>query len=71
MKIPPLYIALDAIGCVLAGVGMAEYFAQVNVVPASLQFENFDIAMIVVGVILVIPMLMFIVTSSVKPPKEL
>ncbi len=71
MKIPPLYIALDGIGCILAGVGMAEHFAGTNLIPKSIQFENYGIAMIVVGAILTIPMIFHILTTGRKPPKEI
>ena len=71
MKIPPLFIALDAIGCVLAGIGLAEIFVDSNLVPESMRFENYEIAMIVVGVILVIPMLYSIVANAGNPPGEM
>jgi hypothetical protein len=60
-RIPAGLIVLDAIGTVLVGLGLAERFAQINLVPASLQFENFDILMIGCGALFMIPMLFHVI----------
>lgn len=64
MKFPPLLIALDILGTLLIGFGLAERFAGLNLIPSNLRFPNADIAMIVVGVALMLPMLKFFIQHA-------
>lgn len=64
MKLPPQLIALDALGTVLVGLGLAERFAGTNLIPGNLQFANYDIAMILVGIALMVPMLKHVISHA-------
>ena len=48
------------IGTVMMGIGAAA-LADVHILPASMQFEGYGIALIVVGLVLVIPFVVAIV----------
>ena len=37
----PALILLDIIGTVLLGLGLAKYFANIDVIPESMRFENY------------------------------
>ncbi len=66
LKIPIRLIIMDALGAVLLGVGVAELFADTNLVAASLQFENYAIFMIIFGIAMMLP----IVTYMLSGPKK-
>ena len=59
-KLPIHMIVLDMLGAVLAALGLMEWFTGISFVPDALKFEYYYIAMIVVGIILMIPMHMHI-----------
>ncbi|HEX9626157.1 MAG TPA: DUF1418 family protein [Acidiferrobacterales bacterium] len=63
-KIPPQLLILDAVGVILAGLGLAERLAGTNLVPTALRFENYDIVMIVVGILLMVPLVRHIVNAA-------
>lgn len=56
LKIPLRLLVLDAIGLVLVGVGLADWLAGTQLVPAGLRFEDYEIVMIIIGVALMVPM---------------
>lgn len=61
---PPLnLIILDGIGSILLGLGLAEWIAETNLVPTALQFENYPIFMIVIGILLILPFTLFFIRS--------
>jgi len=47
------------VGVILLGLGLSEWFAGTNLVPASLQFENYYIVMVLFGGLLMLPALGF------------
>lgn len=72
LKLPLHLLALDAVGVVLAGLGLAEWFAGTNLVPPAFQFENYSIVMVVVGGLLTMPAIVHIVKSARgKHPREI
>lgn len=54
-KPKPLHIILEIVGTTVAGLGIAEVFANTNLVPAQFQFENYGWLMIIGGFLLNIP----------------
>lgn len=72
MKIPAAMLAADAMGAILLGLGLAEHFANTNLVPASLQFQYYTFVMMVAGVALMLPFLIYIIKTAVerKPPDQ-
>jgi hypothetical protein len=63
-RLPLRLVALDAIGTVLLGVGLAEWFAGTALVPATLRFDNYPVAMVAAGALLMLPLLTFILRMA-------
>ena len=59
LGIPLKLIVMDAIGAILLGLGVAELFAGTNLVPASWQFENYALLMIILGIALMLPIVTY------------
>ncbi len=55
IKIPINLLVLDFIGAILLGLGLAEWLAETNLVPEALRFDNYYIAMVICGGILMFP----------------
>jgi hypothetical protein len=54
--LPPLHwIALEIVGLVLLAIGAAHYFGDADIVPAALRFEYFELSLMIVGGIFMIP----------------
>ena len=66
MQIPAVLIAADAMGAILLGLGLAEHFANTNLVPASLQFQYYAFVMIAAGVVLMLPFLTYIIKTAAE-----
>ena len=62
-KFPPLILLLDLVGMVFIGVGLAEYFASVNWLPATLRFEYFEFIMIFLGFLMTIPLVVWTIKN--------
>ena len=64
-------IVLDAIGAILLGLGIAELFANTNLVPKSLQFENYAMVMIIFGIAMMLPIITYMLGGPDKRgPRE-
>lgn len=68
--IPLKLIILDAIGTVLAGLGLAKYFGGIDVLPASLLLDKSGLMLIVIGAALMLPMMMWIVKRAKSLEKQ-
>jgi hypothetical protein len=55
IKIPINWLLLDGVGAVLFALGAAEHFADINLLPASVNFEYRGVVMMMVGVLLMLP----------------
>lgn len=53
--IPLPLIVLDSIGAILLALGFAKRFANVDILPANLLFENYATHFMIVGVLLMLP----------------
>jgi len=62
-KIPFRLIVLDAVGAILLGLGVAELFANTNLVPGFLRVENYALFMIIFGVAMMLPMVTYIMST--------
>lgn len=72
LKLPVNLLVLDAIGSIFLGLGLAEWLAETNLVPISLQFENYAIFMVAIGVIMILPITLFIIRFAMnKQTREL
>jgi hypothetical protein len=48
--LPPLHwIALEIVGLVLLTVGLADYFGDAGVIPATLRFDGLEVGLMIVG----------------------
>ncbi len=66
MQIPLKLIILDAIGTILAGLGLAKYFAGVDVLPPSLLLDESGLSLILIGVLLIAPMMIGIIRRALS-----
>ena len=55
-KIPIHMIVLDLIGATLAALGLVEWVTDLSFVPDQFKLEYYYIAMVIIGVLLMIPM---------------
>jgi multisubunit Na+/H+ antiporter MnhG subunit len=55
-RIPVTLLVLDVLGAILAGIGLADGFAQTNLVPEGLRFPHYPWVLIVCGALLMAPM---------------
>jgi len=60
LRIPIHLIILDMIGAILFTLGIIEWLTNFNFVPASLQFNLYEIVLIVVGILLMMPFILFL-----------
>jgi hypothetical protein len=55
-KIPIHMIVLDVLGATLAALGLVEWFTSLSFIPDQYKFEYYYIAMVIIGVLMMIPM---------------
>ena len=63
LSIPIKLIILDAIGAILLGLGVAELFANTDLVPQAWQFENYALVMIIFGIALMLPIVTYMLSG--------
>ncbi len=72
ITIPVSLLILDFIGTILFAIGVIDLVSELRIVPETLQFKNYEIVMIVCGVLLIFPFIRHIIKSSLgKYPKEI
>lgn len=59
-KMPLSLVILDGLGTALLGVGVAKYFANIDVLPVNFQFESYAIVLMFAGGLLMLPMLTYL-----------
>lgn len=64
LKVPVRLIILDGIGAILLGLGIAEQFANTNLIPISWQFTNYAMFMIIFGIAMMLPMVTYILSRT-------
>lgn len=62
--IPYILIGVDAIGAILLGIGIAKYFAHIDIIPSAMRFENYDMAFMIIGVILMLPLVVHVIAKA-------
>ena len=70
LTIPPKLLAVDTIGTLLFGLGVAKQVAGIDVLPDQLRFTGYGAALIVVGVVLMLPLIFFLI-SAARARKEI
>jgi len=68
-KLPINLFILDTIGVALAGLGLFEWLSGSSVVPDQFKFENYHIAMVVVGVVLMAPVTIHFINRALGARK--
>jgi hypothetical protein len=72
LKLPLGFLALDAIGAIFVGLGLAKMFAGLDLLPESLQFDEKGWAFIIIGILLMLPMMLhFLVKIRAQAEKKL
>lgn len=66
LSIPIKLIVLDAVGAVLLGLGVAELFADTNLVPQAWRFENYAMVMVIFGIALMLPIITYMLSGRRK-----
>jgi len=61
IRLPISLLILDVIGPILIAIGLGEKFGAFMLVPDILKFNNYQIIMIIIGVALTIPPLIYII----------
>jgi len=64
LPVPVYYLLLDAIGTILLGLGLAKYFADLDIVPPVMRFENYAVAFMVFGIVIMLPALFYIIGKA-------
>lgn len=59
-KMPLVLVVLDGVGATLLGLGVAKYFANIEILPVNFQFESYAIVLMFVGGLLMLPMLTYV-----------
>ena len=70
IRLPFHILVLDAVGAILAGVGLFEWFSDSSLVPERYHFESYEIGMVVAGLLLMVPALLFIINKARGGDKE-
>jgi hypothetical protein len=60
LKFPIRLIILDLIGTIVLGLGLAKILAGIDIIPANMRFDNDGLALILLGVLLMMPMMNYI-----------
>ena len=59
-----IIIGIDTIGSILLILGIAKHFAHIDILPPSMRFANYDIAFMIIGVILMLPLVVHVITKA-------
>jgi uncharacterized membrane protein YidH (DUF202 family) len=70
LKIPLPLLVLDLLGAIVLGLGLAEWFANTNIMPVQFQFENYYIVMVICGGLLMFPLILHIVKSALARGRQ-
>ena len=54
-KIHPILLVTNALGSIILVIGLYEWFIYKMFVPEIYQFENYEIALVIIGVMLSLP----------------
>ena len=72
IRIPVPLLLLDLIGTILFAVGIIDLVNDSDLVPSSLQFNKYEIVMIITGILFILPFIKYIINySSGKLPRDI
>lgn len=64
LVMPLKLVLLDVVGTAMVGLGVAKHFANVDLIPAALRFENYGITFVVAGVALMAPLILHLIGAA-------
>ena len=67
--LPPVLVLLDVMGVIFLGIGLAKFFANVDVLPAAWRFDNYESVLIGAGAALMLPLMVHLVKRVVGTGK--
>jgi len=70
MFFPPVLLILDIIGTVLLGLGLAKYFADIDIFPAPWRFDHYGPAFIGIGAALMLPIMVHVIKNAAAGGRE-
>lgn len=60
LKLPLNLIVMDVVGAVALGLGLAKLLGGIDIIPLNMRFENHGLALVLVGVLLMMPMMRYL-----------
>ncbi|MCR4347752.1 MAG: hypothetical protein NUV55_11205 [Sulfuricaulis sp.] len=67
---PPVLLILDIIGTALLGLGLANYVAGVDILPASWRFDHYGPVFIGIGAALMLPFMVHVIKNAAGNKQE-
>jgi len=61
LKLPLSLLLLNGIGGILLALGLADLLGEIVIIPQALRVNNYQAIMIVTGILLEIPLILFII----------
>lgn len=72
IRIPVSLLLLDLIGTILFAIGIIDLVNDSDFVPSSLQFNKYEIVMIIIGILFIFPLIKHITNYSLgKLPRNI
>lgn len=72
IRIPVSLLLLDLIGTILFTIGIIDLVNDSDFVPSSLQFNKYEIVMIIIGILFIFPLIKHIINYSLgKLPRNI
>ena len=66
LRIPVHLIILDMIGAILFALGIFEWLTDINLVPVFLKFDMYEVVLIVLGILLMMPFILYLTKLVLK-----
>ncbi len=66
LSIPARLIVLDVIGTLFVVIGLLELTAGIELLPAPLRFDGYGFALVVAGIVLMLPLIAHVISRVVK-----
>ncbi len=64
LKLPVSLVLLNGIGGILLALGLADIFGDIKLLPEALRINNYQIIMIVIGILLELPFILYIIKHA-------
>ena len=72
LKLPIMLVLLNALGGILLGLGLVDYFGDIKIVPQVFRIENYQFILIFAGILLELPFIVYLVNFTLgKLPRDI